>query len=219
MSQSPLDGPRREPRSGHADSLVVLLHGYGAHGADLIGLADGLCGALPNAAFAAPNAPEPLQFPGMQCFQWFPLTSRDPDEYLRGACSAAPTLDGYLDAELLRWKLPPNRLMLVGFSQGTMMALHVGLRRTVAPLAIVGFSGRLAGCELLEREITSRPPVLLVHGADDDVINVAALTETTAALRHAGLEVEWCERRGLGHGIDEVGLDMAAKFLAARSAT
>ena len=211
-----LDGPRRESKSGRADSLVVLLHGYGAHGDDLIGLADDLARHLPNAAFVSPHAPEPLQFPGMLCYQWFPLTSRDHAEYWRGACTAAPRLDDFLDAELARWNVGVDRLALVGFSQGTMMALHVGLRRKIAPAAIVGFSGRIAGADLIAGELTCKPPVLLVHGAEDDVIDVSALEETTASLKAAGIPVEWHERPGLGHGIDEVGLELAGTFLAAR---
>ena len=218
MAQPHLDGPRRKPTSGQTDSLVVLLHGYGAHGGDLIGLADALGRHLPNAAFAAPDAPEPLQFPGMLCYQWFPLTSRDHDEYWRGACSAAVPLDAFIDAELARSSLPPSRLALVGFSQGTMMALHVGLRQPQAPAAIVGFSGRIAGPEQLAAEITCHPPVLLVHGSDDDVITVDALAQTRAALLAVGIDAEWDERDGLGHGIDDAGLERAGVFLAKRLA-
>ena len=209
-----LSGPRREPRSGRAESLVVLLHGYGAHGGDLIGLADALGDHLPNAAFAAPDAPQPLQFPGMLCYQWFALTSRNRDEYWQGACSAAAPLDAFIDAELARLGLSSDRLALVGFSQGTMMAMHVGLRRQHAPAAIVGFSGRIAGPERLVSEITCRPPVLLVHGSDDDVITVDALAETRGALLAVGIDAEWDEREGLGHGIDDAGLERAGRFLA-----
>ena len=216
MPPKQLDGPRRDPKSGRADSLVVFLHGYGAHGGDLIGLADPLASYLPNAAFASPDAPELLQFPGMQCYQWFPLISRNQNEYWSGACEAATPLDAFLAAELARWKLPPSRLALVGFSQGTMMALHVGLRQPASPAAIVGFSGRIAGPEKLAAEITSRPPVLLIHGDEDEVIPVAALAETVEALKGVGIAAEWDERQGLGHGIDPGGLALAGRFLAAK---
>src|SRR5713101_6544387 len=135
-----LEGPRLEPRSGPARQLVVFLHGYGADGNDLIDIGRAWQGLLPQAAFVSPHAPEPCgQAPVGR--QWFPLTFRDPNERWVGANKAAPLLQHFLDAELKRRNLPPSALALVGFSQGTMMALHVGLRRAVAPAAIVGYSG------------------------------------------------------------------------------
>ena len=128
----PLDGPRLEPRGHAASALVVLLHGYGANGDDLIALGEGWRRWLPDAAFVAPNAPQTI--PGMYGgLQWFALTLRDPSEYWRGVEAARPAVDRFLDAELARYRLPPSRLVLVGFSQGTMMALHIGLRRPAAP--------------------------------------------------------------------------------------
>ena len=137
-----LDGPRLNPRSGTARQLVVFLHGYGADGNDLIEIGRAWQQMLPHAAFVSPHAPEPCgQAPVGR--QWFALTFRDPDERWIGVNKAAPILERFLDAELIRHKLPPSALALVGFSQGTMMALHVGLRRAVAPAAIVGYSGLL----------------------------------------------------------------------------
>ena len=137
-----LDGPRLAPRSGAARQLVVFLHGYGADGNDLIEIGRAWQQSLPHAAFVSPHAPEPCgQAPVGR--QWFPLTFRDPNERWIGVNKAAPVLERFLDAELARHKLPPSALALVGFSQGTMMALHVGLRRAVAPAAIVGYSGLL----------------------------------------------------------------------------
>jgi len=208
-----LDGPRRQPRSGTARSLVVLLHGYGASGNDLIGLADELGPVLPDTAFVSPHALEPMPFPGPPAFQWFALSERDPEEYINGTRAAAPALDTFLDAELARLKLAPSRLALVGFSQGTMMALHVGLRRQAPPAAVVGLSGVIAGAQTLAAEIRCRPPVLLVHGAVDDVIPVGAIHLTCEALASCGVSVEWHVREGLGHGIDPEGLAMAASFL------
>ncbi len=208
-----LDGPRRSARDGTVESLVVLVHGYGANGDDLIGLADAWSALLPNTAFAAPNAPERLPYPGMPAFQWFALELRDPEEYARGTAAAQPLLNSFLDDELARHHLPPERLALVGFSQGTMMSLHVGLRRPVAPAAIVGFSGVLAGAARLGDELHCRPPVMLVHGAEDEVIPVGAIDLTREALATHGLSVEWHIREGLGHGIDEVGLSLAGRFL------
>ena len=207
-----LDGPRLEPRGRAASALVVLLHGYGANGDDLIALGEGWRRWLPDAAFVAPNAP--LTIPGMYGgLQWFPLTLRDPSEYWRGVEAARPALDRFLDAELARYRLAPGRLVLVGFSQGTMMALHVGLRRAAAPAGIVAYSGLLAGPEHLGAT-TARPPVLLIHGEADDLIPVEALHTAREALAQAGLPVEWHVRPGLGHGIDPEGQAMAGSFIA-----
>jgi phospholipase/carboxylesterase len=206
-----LDGPRIEP-PGAATALVVLLHGYGANGDDLIGLAEGWRDRLPEAAFVAPNAPQ--EIPGMPgALQWFPLTLRDASERWRGVVAARPGLDRSLDAELARYRLPADRLVLAGFSQGTMLALHVGLRRTSAPAAIVGYSGLLAGPEHLA-EITARPPVLLIHGAEDDLIPADALHLAREQLAAAGVAVEWHVREGLGHGIDPPGQWLAGHFMA-----
>lgn len=208
-----LDGPRQEPNQP-ATALVVLLHGYGADGADLISLAEAWHSVLPGVAFVAPDAPEPLPAAGFGGRQWFPLTLRDPNELWHGVNYAAPVLNRSLDRELERYQLSPNRLALVGFSQGTMMALHVGLRRNEQLAAIVGFSGLLAGPEHLASEIKSRPPVQLIHGEIDDLIPVEALHFTREALAAARVPVEWHVRPGLGHGIDPVGLQLAGDFLA-----
>jgi phospholipase/carboxylesterase len=205
-----LDGPRVEPR-GSATALVVLLHGYGANGDDLIALADGWRPWLPQAVFVAPNAPETI--PGMMgALQWFPLTLRDANERWRGVVAARPALDRFLDAELARYRLGPERLVLAGFSQGTMLALHVGLRRSAAPAAVVGYSGLLAGPEHLS-EITVRPPVLLIHGEADDLIPVDALHVAREQLAAGGVGVEWHVRPNLGHGIDPEGQRLAAHFM------
>ena len=145
--------------------------------------------------------------------QWFPLTFRDPGERWRGVVAARPLLDGFLDAELARYRLGPDRLVLAGFSQGTMLALHVGLRRSIAPAAIVGYSGLLAGPEHLG-EITARPPVLLIHGEADDLIPVDALHIAREQLAAAGIKVEWHVRPRLGHGIDPEGQRLAGHFMA-----
>jgi len=213
MATHDLDGPRIQPR-GAATALVVLLHGYGANGDDLIALGEVWRRQLPQAVFVAPNAPE--EIPGMPgALQWFPLTFRDPGERWRGVVAARPGLDRFIDAELARHGLGDDRLVLVGFSQGTMLALHTGLRRRVTPAAIVGYSGLLAGPEHLG-EITVRPPVLLVHGAEDDLIPVDALHIAREQLAQAGVRVEWHVREGLGHGIDPVGQHLAGHFMAPR---
>ena len=213
-----LDGPRIEPRSGTAKQLVVFLHGYGADGNDLIEIGRAWQGLLPDAAFVSPHAPRPCgQAPVGR--EWFPLTFRDPDERWNGVQAAAPTLNAFLDAELARRKLPASALALVGFSQGTMMALHVGLRRAVPPAAIVGYSGILimpgdVMTEGFAAEIKSRPPVLLIHGDEDQLIPVQALTHSAQGLAAVGIPAEWHISPGVGHGIDQEGLRHGGEFLA-----
>jgi phospholipase/carboxylesterase len=215
-----LDGPRLSPKSGSTQQLVVFLHGYGADGNDLIDIGRAWQQMLPNAAFVSPHAPESCgQAPVGR--QWFPLTMRDPNERWLGVNKAAPTLAHFLDAELDRHKLPPSALALVGFSQGTMMALHMGLRRATAPAAIVGYSGVLVvppdlDPEKFAAEITSRPPVLLVHGDRDDLIPPQALFQATQGLAALEVPVEWHLSPGVGHGIDGEGLRHGGEFLARR---
>jgi len=175
---------------------------------------------LPDAAFVSPHAPQPCAGAPMGR-QWFALTFRDPDERWNGVNAAAPILNRFLDAELARRKLPPSALALVGFSQGTMMALHVGLRRAVAPAAIVGYSGLFVlpnGAEpsAVAAEIKSRPPVLLIHGDRDELIPVQALFHATQALAALEIPVEWHISAGIGHGIDQEGLRQGGEFLARR---
>jgi phospholipase/carboxylesterase len=219
-----LNGPRLEPRAGGAArQLVVFLHGYGADGNDLIEIGRAWQPLMPNAAFVSPHAPEPCAMAGAGR-QWFGLTFRDPDERWRGVNSAAPILERFLDAELERRKLPPSALALIGFSQGTMMALHVGLRRAAAPAAIVGYSGMLvlpadAVTEALAGEIRSRPPVLLVHGDRDDLIPAQALFQAAQGLSELGVPTEWHLSAGIGHGIDGEGLRHGGEFLARRLGT
>jgi len=218
-----LDGPRLNPRSGAARQLVVFLHGYGADGNDLIDIGRAWQQYLPQAAFVSPHAPEPCgQAPVGR--QWFALTFRDPDERWVGVNKAAPLLQRFLDAELNRHRLPPSALALVGFSQGTMMALHVGLRRATAPAAIVGYSGLLVlppqgDIEAFAGEVTSRPPVLLVHGDRDELIPPQALFQAAQGLAALGLSVEWHVSAGIGHGIDAEGLRHGGEFLTRRFAT
>jgi phospholipase/carboxylesterase len=215
-----LDGPRVEPRSGPARALVVFLHGYGADGNDLIDLGRAWQGLLPQAAFVSPHAPEPCaQAPVGR--QWFALTFRDPNERWLGCLKAAPVLESFLDAELKRRNLASSALALVGFSQGTMMALHVGLRRATAPFAIVGYSGLLAAppeaaAEKVASEIRSRPPVLLIHGDRDELIPPQALFHSASGLGALGVPVEWHLSHGIGHGIDQEGLRQGGEFLARR---
>lgn len=215
-----LDGPRLEPQSGQVKRLVVFLHGYGADGNDLIDIGRAWQGLLPDTAFVSPHAPEPCgQAPVGR--QWFPLFSRAQNERWTGVNKALPGLEHFLDAELTRRNLPPQALALVGFSQGTMMALHAGLRRAVPPAAIVGYSGIFvlpdkAKPEAVAGEIKSKPPVLLIHGDQDELIPVQALLQGSQELAALDVPVEWHISQGVGHGIDQEGLRHGGAFLAKR---
>ena len=209
----PLDGPRIAAKSGTARSLVVFLHGYGADGKDLIEIGRQWQSLLPDTAFASPNAPEPCGMSPMGR-QWFPLTMRDPGERWTGVVQARPALDAFLDAELARHGLEEAHMALVGFSQGTMMALHAGLRRARAPAAILGFSGMLVGPEHLGETSQRGVPVLLVHGDQDQVIPVDAMFMAAEDLARAGMGCQWHLASGLAHGIDQGGLKHGGLFLA-----
>ncbi len=211
-----LTSGRRGPSSGHrASSAVVFVHGYGADGADLLGLADPLGPHLPDTVFFAPNAPEPCAANPMG-YQWFPIPWLDGSseaQALDGLARAAADLDAFLDGVLEEERLAPEALALVGFSQGTMMSLQVAPRRA-APLAgLVGFSGRLMQPERLEAETVSRLPVLLIHGDQDEVVPPACLPEATDALVAAGFETYSHVSEGTGHGIAHDGLSLALSFL------
>jgi phospholipase/carboxylesterase len=213
-----LEGPRLSPQSAAAEQLVVFLHGYGANGNDLIAIGKQWRNLLPSAAFVAPNAPEPCpQAPGGR--QWFRLTMRDTAERWSGVNKARPALDAFLDRELARHELDNSKLALVGFSQGTMLALHAGLRRARAPAAIVGYSGELVipeGQDGLAAQVPANaaPPILLVHGSEDDVIPAGALFLSAEKLAKANIPCQWHLAVGLGHAIDNQGLMHGGLFLA-----
>lgn len=211
-----LTGPRAAARSGSTKSLVILLHGYGADGNDLFGLSGPLGQHLRDTAFRSPNAPEKCRVNPMGR-QWFSISWLDgssESEMEAGFRRSADILDRYLTEAMAEEGVGPAQTALVGFSQGTMMSLHVAPRR-IEPLAgVVGFSGRLHAGENLEEEAVSKPPVLLVHGDQDEMIPVAALGEAKAALSAAGFPVKSHISRGIGHGIAPDGLGLALGFLA-----
>lgn len=214
MPASALNAHEHPPRSGGKPrQLVVLLHGVGADGADLIGLAPFLAEALPDAAFIAPDAPFHYDMAGFG-YQWFSLLDRSPHAIANGVRIAAPLLDAFLDAELRSRGLGDDALALVGFSQGTMMALHVGLRRPRPCAGILGYSGALVAPDALDAEIASYPPVMLIHGEADDVVPVGYLPMACTTLEEAGLVVQGVVVPELGHGIDHQGIAQGARFLA-----
>ncbi len=211
-----LNAGRVEPQSGELRSIVVLLHGYGANGADLLGLADPLGEHLPDTLFVAPDAPETI--PGMPTgFQWFPIPWIDgssEEEAERGIVAASADLNAFLDALMVDEDVLPEQVVLLGFSQGTMMSLHVAPRREDAVAGIVAFSGRLLNPEVLADEVVSRPPVLLLHGDADDVVPVESLPQAAEALQEAGWQDVYAHvMKGTGHGIAPDGLSVALAFM------
>jgi phospholipase/carboxylesterase len=208
-----LSGPSHPPAAGGKPKrLVVLLHGYGSNGDDLIALAPHWARLLPDAEFLSPHAPFPCDMGGFG-HQWFAFADRDQQAILAGARAAAAILDAFLDEALARRGLGGSDLALTGFSQGAMMALFVALRRAEAVAAVVGYSGSLVGAPALAGEIRSRPPVLLVHGDADPVVPYQELARAEAALKAAGVPVTTETRRGLPHSIDEQGLMLGGRFL------
>lgn len=213
-----LDGPEQGPASnGPAKQLVFLIHGLGADGNDLIALAPHLAQALPDAHFIAPDAPFPCDM-APYGRQWFSLQDRDPHVMLSGIRMAAPILDGFIDKQMERFSLTAPSVALVGFSQGTMMSLHVAPRRPEPFGAVVGFSGALLAGEALVEETVSRPPVLLIHGDADDVVPVQATPAAASHLQDAGFAVETLICAGVPHSIDPTGLRRAIDFLGQKMA-
>lgn len=217
MNQLPtLSGPSRKPRSGNpAKQLVVLLHGWGADGANLIDLADMLAPTLPDAHFVAPNAPFVCEVNPFG-YQWFSLQDRHPQHMLDGTRKAAQILNVFLAEQLTALKLEGTQLALVGFSQGTMTALHVAMRRIPQVAAVVGFSGAMIGAETLSQDILARPPVCLIHGQSDDVVPFASMAHAEQTLKAHGVNVESHPRPFLGHSIDMEGLQIASAFLKSK---
>jgi len=211
-----LQAGRKEAKSGVTRSVVVFLHGYGANGADLLGLADPLSDHLPDTLFIAPDAPENCAGAPMG-YQWFPIPWIDgssEEEAERGMVQAAEDLNAFLDAVLVDEDLLPEQMVLFGFSQGTMMSLHVAPRREDEIAGIVAFSGRLMSPELLKDEAISKPSILLVHGDQDDVVPVQSLPEAAEALDEAGFKEVYAHiMKGTAHGIAPDGLSVALAFM------
>ncbi len=194
--------------------MVVFVHGYGADGADLLGLADPLRTHLPDTVFLSPDAPERCVGGGFG-FQWFPIPWLDGSDVAlaeRGLDLAAADLNGFLDARLAEEGLGAKALALVGFSQGAMISLHVAPRRPVAMAGVVAISGRLLRPEALDEALV-KPPVLLVHGDADPVVPFEDMGRAGQALEAAGFEVYGHVMQGTGHGIAPDGLSVALQFL------
>jgi phospholipase/carboxylesterase len=210
---SKLTGPSWGPASKKAPrKLVILCHGIGADGNNLIDLAPFWAQALPDAIFVAPHAPEPFDL-APEGRQWFPLGDLDPAKLCVGVRRAAKVLDEFIDEQLTKYGLPPTAYALMGFSQGAMTALFTGLRRADAPRAILAFSGALIEPEALKAEMKNHAPVLLAHGEADQVVPAFRSRDAEAALRTMNVPVETAYVANLGHGIDDVILDAGAQFL------
>src|SRR6202047_1345885 len=209
----PLTGPRPPPTAGEKPRrLVILLHGLGADGNDLIGLQQYWGPLVPDAEFISPNAPFPRDM-APYGYQWVSGQDRSPATGAAGVRAAAPLLDGFIDEELQKRGLDDSAAALVGFSQGTMMALYVGLRRAKPLAGILGYSGRLLARALRASELRSHPPVLLVHGTDDPMVPFDSLALAETALEGAGVPVETLACAGVGHSIDPEGLQRGGVFL------
>jgi phospholipase/carboxylesterase len=210
-----LSGPSWGPASGEAPrQLIIICHGYGADGHDLIELAPYGGAVLPDAVFVAPHAPEPAGMaPGGR--QWFPLDDLDPQKLAAGVRAAAARLDEFIDASLTKYKIPADAYALLGFSQGAMTVLFAGLRRIIPPRAILAFSGALIDPGALATAPHNHAPVLLVHGEADPVVPAFRSRDAETALRAAGVPVQSLFIPGLGHSIDNAGLNAAAAALKA----
>ncbi len=212
-----LSGPMRPSQSGDRTSVVVLLHGYGADGADLIGLADVMAEHLTGTEFRAPDAPERSAMNPMGR-QWFGIPHMDgasQDQQEKAFDASVDLLNRYLDDLMAETGLPASKIALAGFSQGTMMSLHVGPRRPEQLACIVGFSGRLLAPERLRSEIRTKPPVLLVHGDADPMVPFESMEEARKGLDEAGISVRTLACPGVPHSISPEGLVAALQMLKA----
>ena len=210
-----LSGPRKDAASGKADSLVIFLHGYGSNGNDLIAIGDSLSEYLPDTTFLSPNAPQRCTNNPMG-YQWAPIPWLDgssEEASRQGQEESIDLLNKWLDDVAVAEGIAADRTFIFGFSQGTMMALHVGPRRADSFAGIIGFSGRLLYPELLASEVVTKPPVLLVHGDADDMVPPESLPETADALVKTGFEVYTHVSKNTGHGIAPDGLGVALQFI------
>jgi phospholipase/carboxylesterase len=206
---------RKGVAQGQAKSLIVFLHGYGADGSDLLGLADVLAPHLPDAAFVAPDAPERCIGGGFG-YQWFPIPWLDGSSQLAaetGMAASVKDLNGFLDARLAEEGLTPDQMVLVGFSQGAMMSLEVAPRRAIAVAGVVAISGRLLRPEALATEALVKPPVLLIHGDQDAVVPFTDMAKAGDVLVAAGFPTYGHVMQGTGHGIAPDGLGTALQFI------
>ena len=210
-----LTGPMFEPaRTETVKYVVLMLHGYGANGDDLIGLAPQLSAVLPNTLFLAPNAPFQCGGNPFGGYQWFDVWEKENKQRLQEIRLAEKIINKFIDCQMERSGINESNLFFLGFSQGTMLSLHVALRRQNACAGVLGFSGRLEAPDLLNEEIKSRPPVLLVHGERDEVLPIDMMFAAESKLKQNNVDVNTLTRPELGHGIDEEGLQCGIRFFS-----
>lgn len=211
-----LDSKRMGPAKGQAKNMVVFVHGYGASGADLFSLAGVLAPHMPHTVFYSPDAPLPYAGDVSLGRIWFPipwLDGSDEKTAQKAMYEAADDLNHFLDQHLKEEDLADHSLALVGFSQGTMMSLHIGLRRSQAMAGVVGFSGRLLVPELIKNEARVKVPILLIHGDQDPVVPYESMDFSQKVLQDAGYDVKSYTMKGAGHEISPDGLGIALQFL------
>ncbi len=213
---SALEGPIVEPQTGEKpEQLIIFCHGYGADGNDLIGLSSYFQKILPNAIFMSPNAPQKCDLNPLG-YQWFDFQSGDPALIWKGVLEAASVLNSFIDEQLEKYNLSDDNLALIGFSQGTMMSLHVGLRRKKPMRALVGFSGKLIGEELLKDDLVSKPPIYLIHGEQDPMVPHQETINAADVLQRHDVEVQKHISPNTPHSIAEDGLKIAIDFLSSK---
>ena len=211
-----LNGPILEPASGKTPKqLVIFVHGYGADGNDLIGLASYFQNILPDALFLSPHAPDPCPM-NPAGYQWFDFSSTDPAKLWTNILIAGDHLNKFIDAKLSELKLKEESLALIGFSQGTMMALHVSLRRAKPMAAVLGYSGRLLGSELLKNDLASKPPIYLIHGDQDPVVHYQETLTAEKILSEHGVDIKVHISKQTQHSIAEDGLGIGVEFLGSK---
>lgn len=213
ITSSSLEYKIIKPKDGHKpQNLVFLLHGIGANKDDLLPLGHEWSNTLPHTAFISPDAPFPYDMAPVG-FQWFSIQNREPRIILSEIKNTAVILNRFIDEMCQKLSIAPGHFALAGFSQGAMMALHVGPRRKSSCAAILSYSGMIIEGDELKTEAVCKPPVLVMHGTEDQVVLPVHFDETVSILEKAGIQVEKHLRRGLGHGIDDKGVELGHKFL------
>ncbi len=207
-----LNDQRLSPDSGRIERAVVFLHGLGDSAEGIISLADIFKPVMPDTLFTAPDAPDACEFSPFG-YQWFSAQDWTPSVVLEGIKKAAPKLNAYLDALMGEYGLTADKIALVGFSQGTMMSLYVAPRRPESFAGVIGYSGALLGGETLREERTANPPILLVHGKQDDVVPFGAMDRAREGLQNANMNVICVPCPGLAHSIDDLGAEQGVRFL------
>ncbi|MGV8996992.1 MAG: alpha/beta hydrolase [Parvibaculaceae bacterium] len=200
----------RRDAAQSAEWLVVFLHGYASSGADLMAFADYWQASMPTVAFVAPDGPTQAKDGG---FQWVGKRPGGDPKLYEDAVAVQPVIDAFIEGELVRLGLDASRLAIVGFSQGTLTALHIGVRRAVAPAAVLGYAGGLIGREHLAADITCRPPVMLINGELDELAPVYGMHVSVKALAEAGVVAAGQALPNLAHSVDADALIIGARFL------